>query len=333
MVFFYRHKKRERMQMGYSWDQLYRFHGNSPLSFLVVVKDAIQKEDRYRHEIKDLRHTNRQLLKQLTHLTTGQDANSDAMDDSDDQVSIRSTSPSVFAPSNSTPPLPTTSLPLTQASSTSSLSSGASSPPPTTSTPQSLSTTHQQKPQNGFTLDPNSNNQQLHTTMPTTSRKPQQQQQQVPRRHRQSATPESLTKSTPHQHPSSIRHAPSLSSFSSEVWHQPTSNTFWSQQTSTFSHPAASLSYAADHATTSPTPPIPNFDNPGLFTNGTMATTETPSIPPTHQHHQYSHPSYIHTASEEDVDMKACDFNSDSSLYGYFVFVLYRRYDKRRSSI
>ncbi|CAO3596361.1 unnamed protein product [Absidia cylindrospora] len=308
---------------------------------LEFVKDAIQKEDRYRHEIKDLRHTNRQLLKQLTHLTTGQDANSDAMEDSDDQVSIRSSSPSVFALPNSTPPLPTTSLPLTQASSTSSLSSGASSPPPTTSTAQPLSNTiHQQKPQNSFTLDPNGNNQQLHTTMVTASRKPhqpqpqpqpqqpqpqqpqpqqpqpqqpqpqQQQQQQAPRRQRQAAAPETLTKSTSNQHPSSLRHTPSLSSFSSEVWHQPTSNTFWSQQTSALSHPPVSLFYAANHATTSPTPPIPNFDHTGHFANATMATTETPSIPPTHQHHHYSHPSYIHTASEEDVDMKACDFNS-----------------------
>ncbi|KAI8342723.1 hypothetical protein BC941DRAFT_330579, partial [Chlamydoabsidia padenii] len=52
---------------------------------LEFVKEAIKKEDRYRHEIKDLRHTNRQLLKQLTHLTASQMAH-----DEDDQDSIKS---------------------------------------------------------------------------------------------------------------------------------------------------------------------------------------------------------------------------------------------------
>ncbi|ORX62221.1 hypothetical protein DM01DRAFT_249771, partial [Hesseltinella vesiculosa] len=32
---------------------------------LAFVKEALQKEEKYRYEIKELRHTNRQLLKQL----------------------------------------------------------------------------------------------------------------------------------------------------------------------------------------------------------------------------------------------------------------------------
>lgn len=279
------------------------------------MKDAIQKEDRYRHEIKDLRHTNRQLLKQLTHLTTGQDANSEAMEDSDDQVSIRSPSPSVYALPSSPPTLPTPSLPLTQGSSTSSLSSGESSPPPTTSMIQTPSTQQLQQPQKLFTLEQNNNN----AAAMLTSRKPhqpqqqpqqqQQKQQQVHHRQRQTTAPETMAKSTSSSQPPppSVRHTPSLSSFSSEVWHQPTNNTFWSQQTTPLSHPPTSLSYAT---TTSPTPPsIPNFTNTGLFTNATTTTTTVASpIPPT-QHHHYNQPLYIHAASEEDVDMKACDFN------------------------
>ncbi|KAI8093139.1 uncharacterized protein BX664DRAFT_384616 [Halteromyces radiatus] len=105
---------------------------------LEFVKDAIQKEERYRYEIKDLRHTNRQLLKQLTHLTTGQDANSEVMD-SDDQLSYRSASPTVDPIVTTPPPIDHSSSPSLQhnrPSSPSSLFSTASFPSATLPTQQ-----------------------------------------------------------------------------------------------------------------------------------------------------------------------------------------------------
>ncbi|CAO3600171.1 unnamed protein product [Absidia cylindrospora] len=266
---------------------------------LDFVKDAIQKEERYRHEIKDLRHTNRQLLKQLTHLTTGQVTNNETMDSDDDQVSVRSPSPPAYPPTN------TSSLPITRGSSPSSLSSGASSPRPTsTQQPPCIRTKQQGQSQRALSSDSSSHQVNPILEIPKLEEHHQHQEQRHHhRRHYHHTTDTGMTQSTISERPASLRHAASLSSFSSESWHPPTPNAFWPQQTTSSIQSPSVLPF---HLSNSSSASIPSgFSETDLFSHATQTISST-IHPPLSFH---SGQCINATASQEDIDMKPCDFN------------------------
>lgn len=218
--------------------------------------------------------------------------------DSDDQLTTKAPSPII----NASPPLPSSSLFNTRGSSPSSLSSGDSSPPPplmpSQQQEQSVTTIqhhhqHQQKPQQLHHQSSNSNmRQQVNSTIVV----PQQRQRQQQRRSRTSTFNEVPRSTTVQHHSMSVQHTPSLSSFSSEVWHQPSTNPFWPQQKappSTHQQPPVH-SFNTKHGTHPSS--IPHFTNGDLFAHTTTATIA--SLPPADL--QYS---------PEDVDMKPCDLS------------------------
>ncbi|SAM00736.1 hypothetical protein [Absidia glauca] len=171
---------------------------------LEFVRDAIQKEERYRHEIKDLRHTNRQLLKQLTHLTTVHNARGNNALDSDDQRSVPAS-----------PHLDAASSPET----------GLSSPP---------AIQHRQK---------QIETQQLHYNDDANSQHLSLMMQQPAHHNTQNSQPSSITtrrmKSPASQHRTSMQQTSSSASFSSlssasssssELWRQlPVTTSSWFQ--------------------------------------------------------------------------------------------------------
>ncbi|ORZ09212.1 hypothetical protein BCR42DRAFT_122146 [Absidia repens] len=271
---------------------------------LDFVKDAIQKEERYRHEIKDLRHTNRQLLKQLTHLTTGQVTNGETMDSDDDQVSVRSPSPSY-------PPTNTSSMPITRGSSPSSLSSGSSSPRPTSTQPPPFIRT-KQKAQSQHALSPDSSSHQVNPILEISKlEKPHHhQEQRHHHRHHHHTTDPGMTQAITSERPASLRHAASLSSFCSENWQPSTPNAFWPQQTtSSIQSPSVlpfHISTSSPLAANSSPASIPHgFSEADLFSHATQTSSST-----NHPHLAFHSGQGINaTASQEDIDMKPCDFN------------------------
>ncbi|KAI8379214.1 uncharacterized protein BYT42DRAFT_319011 [Radiomyces spectabilis] len=87
---------------------------------LEFVKQALQKEERYRHELRDLRHTNRQLLNRLSDPAPS----SNVPSVSSEPMHYPSASPSPFMLSlTPTPTMPAASLPTSSMSTMSSMSS------------------------------------------------------------------------------------------------------------------------------------------------------------------------------------------------------------------
>jgi hypothetical protein len=144
---------------------------------------------------------------------------------------------------------------------------------------------HQQSSNN------NMQQQQVNSTLVV----PQQRQRQHQRRSRTSTFNEVPRSTTVQHHSTPVQHTPSLSSFSSEVWHQPSTNPFWAQQkapSGTHQQPPV-LSFNPKQG--SHPSSIPHFTNEDLYSH-TTTTTTTASIPPADL--QYA---------PEDVDMKPCD--------------------------
>ncbi|KAI8060856.1 hypothetical protein BC940DRAFT_148397 [Gongronella butleri] len=202
---------------------------------LEFVRDAIKNEERYKAEIKDLRMTNRQLLKQLTHLTTGQCDEEDeedvaAIDSSNaaivhgstrpmDVVSSSSPSPSgsVVATTPSPPPSshqlppqavfksPTSSMSSIQQHETSPSSRAPSLSPTTTAVPQMSLSTTSNPPLSPTMMPPMPSAAATSIPLAYSPMAPQQQQPCM------IAPPPNTLGS-------------SLSSFASDVWHDPTSH-------------------------------------------------------------------------------------------------------------
>lgn len=285
---------------------------------LDFVKDAIQKEERYRHEIKDLRHTNRQLLKQLTHLTTGQAAHSETVDSDNDEASIRSPSP---VPGNTSPPLP-----ITRGSSPSSISSGASSSHPESTQhisqpPQPRIRTKQKtqyQPQHPLPL--NSTNQQRTPTLDASNQQQQQHQHQQQQRLYPSppySTHPGISKTSTAQR---LQNTASLSSFASEAWQSSTTDALWPQQTASsipsvipfnLSNVSPSLAISAS-CTSIPSGLLEGY----LFNDTTQTACSSSSSSTSSSSSVYPAPlqahsgQFIHGApDQQDIDMKPCDFN------------------------
>ncbi|CAO3609982.1 unnamed protein product [Cunninghamella blakesleeana] len=260
---------------------------------LDFVKNALQKEERYRNEIKELRHTNRQLLKHIHYITTGEKET--MMDSEDDQLSEKS----ISTPPPASPVHSDHSSHLVHRNNNNNnnnnhtskkeilyMQSPGSSPSPSLITsplpikenhsPTSMksiythTTTNNNNTTNTNTINTNTNNnntmfnqkQSFSINHPTSKEQKQFLQDQKLLKSTHLIQQESFPHSSPLK---------PLSSFSSEVWHQPTT-TYWSTTTPTTTpthvihQPSQHISYsdADTHMHASIPNSSMNFMNPTL---------------------------------------------------------------------
>lgn len=244
------------------------------------MKNSLQKEERYRNEIKDLRHTNRQLLKHLHYLTTGE---KDTMD-SDDQLSDKSISSPPLTANSDIISVEPSSHPSQNNNNNNNnnnehdndmiCTTPISSPSPSLITspvtkdqPHSPSIKH-------TTTNPISNNVTTTTTtspshhsmMPLNHSVQTYQQQQPSLFHDQKLLPNQLIQQQQQESFASSIQIKPLTTFSSEVWHQPTT-TYWPPHTTptatstTFNQVSSSLPY---QDSTLPPHSSMGFMNPNL---------------------------------------------------------------------